>query len=239
MKNTMICQGCWEQMHVPIFIRGPLSLFYRPFGIKRSQIHPNLCTICESNFTKVKKQNRISITTTILFADLRGYTNLSQTIESEVMNLILHRFYDQCSEAIWESDGIVNKFIGDAVFAIFNFPLVREKHINNAVKAARNIQIACRSLKADVGLHNENEVGVGIGIHTGVCSIGEFGSSYKDFTAIGPVVNLASRLQGIAKIGEIAVTKEVFKEIKNDYPDVCSQKANLKGISEPVTTYIL
>src|SRR5688572_24813199 len=147
MKKNTICQGCWEQMHVPIAIRGPFSYLFKAIGVKKSQMHPNLCTICESMFTKVKKRKQIEVPTTILFADLRGYTQLSQNIDASVMNEVLHLFYDYSSHAIWENEGIVNKFIGDAVLAIFNFPLVRENHIQNAVKAGIQLQKQCRDLK--------------------------------------------------------------------------------------------
>lgn len=239
MKNTVICQGCWEQMHVPIAIRGPFSIIFRPFGIKKSQMHPNLCTICESMFTKVKKQKQISIATTILFADIRGYTDLSQHTEASKMNELLHCFYDACSEAVWESEGIINKFIGDAVLAIFNFPLVRKDHVMNAVNAAMQLQKNCQHLKNEIGLGKEYNLGVGIGIHTGTCFMGEVGTSYRDFTAIGPVVNLASRLQGAAAPGEIMITEEVFNHVKDQFPHAERRMLTLKGVENPVNGYVL
>jgi class 3 adenylate cyclase len=239
MKETVICQGCWEQMHVPIAIRGPFSLLFKPFGIKKSRMHPNLCTICESMFTRVMKQKQIPITITILFADIRGYTDLSQNIEASKLNELLHYFYDRCSAAIWERDGIINKFIGDAVMAIFNFPLRRQEHVANAVNVALQLQRNCKNLKAEVGLGNEQSLGVGIGIHTGECFMGEVGTSYKDFTAIGPVVNLASRLQGAAGANEILVTKDVFTYVKDQFPDAPHKVLTLKGVSDPVEGYIL
>jgi adenylate cyclase len=239
MKKTIICQGCWEQMHAPIAIRGPFSLFFRPFGIKKSQMHPNLCTICESMFTKVKKRKQISISTTILFADLRGYTNLSQNTEGSKVNELLHYFYDQCSSAIWEQDGIINKFIGDAVLAIFNFPLVREEHVMHAVNAACELQENCKHLKEEIGLANEQSLGIGIGIHTGECFLGEVGTSYKDFTAIGPVVNLASRIQGAAAAGEILITEDVYNHVRDKFPNALTKMLTLKGIHEPVKAYVL
>lgn len=239
MNKTTICQGCWEQMHAPIAIRGPFSILFKPFGIKKSQMHPNLCTICESMFTKVKKHKQISISTTILFADLRGYTNLSQEIEPARMNELLHFFYDQCSAAVWESEGIINKFIGDAVLAIFNFPLVRKEHVTNAVNAGRQLQKNCQHLKEQIGLGNEHALGIGIGIHTGECFLGEVGTSYKDFTAIGPVVNLASRLQGAASAGQILVTENVWNHVKDQYPNAPIRMLTLKGLNDPVKGYIL
>ena len=198
-----------------------------------------MCTKCESGFAKIMKQKQIPVSTTILFADIRGYTDLSQQLDGVKMNELLHRFYDRCSAAIWEKDGIVNKFIGDAVLAVFNFPLIRKDHVQNAVSAAVQLQKNCRHLKGEAGLSDIHNLGVGIGIHTGECYMGEVGTTYKDFTAIGPVVNLTSRLQGAAAIGEIMVTQEVFDEVKLQFPDARKKLLDLKGINHPVNGYVL
>ena len=202
-------------------------------------MHPNLCTICESMFTKVMKQKQIPISTTILFADIRGYTDLSQHIEASKLNDLLHLFYDRCSASIWERDGIINKFIGDAVLAIFNFPLIRKEHVTNAVSAAIQLQNNCQNIKNEIGLSHEHALGIGIGIHTGECFMGEVGTNYKDFTAIGPVVNLASRLQGAAAAGEILVTTDVFNQVKDQFPNAQNRKLTLKGIDDPINVYVL
>lgn len=176
---------------------------------------------------------------TILFADLRGYTELSQKTEAARVNSLLNDFYDQCASAIWQKEGIINKFIGDAVLAIFNFPLVRTDHVKNAVGAAVQLQKNCVNLKNEIGLAHEHSLGVGIGIHTGDCVMGEFGTSYKDFTAIGPVVNMASRIQGAAAAGEIVLTEEVYQQVRDDFPNAQNRTFNLKGIAEPVSGYII
>lgn len=224
---------------MPTAIRGPFSALFKAFGIKKSKMHPNLCTKCESNFAKIMKQKQIPVSTTILFADIRGYTDLSQQIEAVKLNELLNCFYDRCSAAVWESDGIVNKFIGDAVLAIFNFPLIREEHVQNAVSAAVQLQKNCQHLKEEMGLSDLRTLGVGIGIHTGESYIGEVGTTYKDFTAIGPVVNLTSRLQGAAGIGEIMVTEEVFNQVKQQFPHAQKKTLTLKGINNPVNGYVL
>jgi adenylate cyclase len=232
IQRAILCKGCWQQMHMPIPIRGPFSIPFRFLGIKRSQMNPNLCTICETNFTRVKKKKQIVISSTILFADLRGYTSLSEKSErSEVLDL-LQTFYDQCASAIWERDGIVNKFIGDAVLAIFNFPIMQEDHVRQAVLAGVEIQRRWMERKT-------TSVGVGVGIHTGNASIGEVGTAYKDFTIIGPVVNLASRIQSAAALGEVVVTDAVYHEVKDLFPNATSRSYQLKGIEEPVNAYSL
>ena len=239
LKKETFCRGCWEQMHMPVAIRGPLSYIFKPFGIHKSQMHPNLCTICESMFTKVNKEKQISVNVTILFADLRGYTQLSQVVDVTGMNRMLHSFYDACSAAVWPQDGIVNKFIGDAVLAIFNYPLVREHHITNAITAAIHLQQQTQQIKDTIGLDPSHSVGIGIGIHTGMCNIGEVGNSYKDFTAIGPVVNLASRLQGAAASGEIILSEDTYKMIHQDYPGLESKSYSLKGFDQEIKGFVL
>jgi adenylate cyclase len=229
-------------MHMPIPIRGPLSIPFRLVGIKKSQMNPNLCTICETNFTKVKKKKQVIIPATILFADLRGYTSLSEKTEgSEVIHL-LHSFYDECASAIWERDGIVNKFIGDAVLAIFNFPIMLEDHVRQAVLAGIQIQRSCiekKNLTITTSDGKDISIGIGIGIHTGNASVGEVGTAYKDFTIIGSVVNIASRIQTAARVGEILVTEAVYRHVEDLFPQAEMRSCQLKGIEEPLNAYLL
>ena len=236
LTKSQICQGCWQQMHVPIPIRGPLSLPLRAVGIKISQMHPNLCTICETMFTRVMRTKQKLIPATVLFADLRGYTEMSEKAEGLEVADLLHGFYDTCAAAVWERDGIINKFIGDAVLAIFNFPMVRDDHVERAVQAGVDIQRRCAEKQ---GLMNSGPMRVGVGIHTGRPSIGEVGTSYKDFTIVGPVVNLASRIQGVAQSGEVLVSEDVYRQVEGLFPGAASREATLKGIEKPVKTYVL
>ncbi|MCI0612203.1 adenylate/guanylate cyclase domain-containing protein [bacterium] len=235
-SRAIFCKGCWQHMRMPIPIRGPLSIPLRLIGVKRSQMNPNLCTICETNFTKVKKKKQVVIPATILFADLRGYTSLSEKTErSEVLDL-LQNFYDECASAIWERDGIVNKFIGDAVLAIFNFPIMQEDHVRQAVLAGMEIQKKWMQATSE---RKDLSTGIGVGIHTGNASIGEVGTAYKDFTIIGPVVNLASRIQSAAGLGEVVVTEAVYHQVEDLFPQATSRSYQLKGIEEPVNGYLL
>src|SRR3954447_10779716 len=106
-SKPMICRGCWEQMRMPVPIRGPLAAPLRLFGIKRSNMNPNLCTICELMFVTVMRRRNIEVDLTILFADLRGYTALAQEIDHDRMRDILDFFYDECAAAIWAEDGLL------------------------------------------------------------------------------------------------------------------------------------
>ena len=236
-SHSVFCKGCWQHMRIPIPIRGPFSLPLRLLGVKISRMNPNLCTICETMFTKVKRKKQIVIPATVLFADLRGYTTISEAAASGDVVDMLDDFYDGCASAVWDRDGIVNKFIGDAVLAIFNFPIMREDHVRQAVIAALDIQQRCSQRKRLVV--GGASVGVGIGIHTGPASIGEVGMAYKDFTIIGSVVNTASRIQGAAKAGEVLVSKEVYELVADLFPNSESRVCQLKGIEQPLTLYHL
>ena len=162
---------------------------FRLFGIRPSRMNPNTCTVCELMFSKVMKTRKVTIDATILFADLRGYTNLSQSVSQDQMSELLDVFYDECANAIWEYDGIVNKTIGDAIMAVFNFPIRCEDHAGLAVRAARKIQQGWstkREAFVKAGRLSSEKLGVGVGIHSGELSFGEFGRSHRDLTAMVP-----------------------------------------------------
>src|SRR5438046_10434196 len=95
-----ICLGCWDQMSVPIPIRGPLAVPFRIFGITQSKMNPNICTICERAFRRVQKQQHVTAIVTILFADIRGYTRLSERMDPVEMSEIVSVFQGQCAQAI-------------------------------------------------------------------------------------------------------------------------------------------
>src|SRR4051794_9626661 len=214
LQHAKFCKGCWEQMHLPVPLRGVISAPFRAFGVRPSRMNPNTCTICELMFTKVMRSRKITIDATIMFADLRGYTSLSQTLSPDKISDLLDTFYDECANAIWEYDGLLNKTIGDAVMAVFNFPIKHEDHARRAVLAARDLQRRCSAKRDQLvrtfGLTG-TELGVGIGLHTGQLSFGEFGRSHRDLTAIGTVVNLASRAQSVAEAGQILMTQAVYE----------------------------
>lgn len=234
VRRSKICKGCWQQMHVPVPLRGIASAPFRLFGIRPSRMNPNTCTVCELMFSKVMRARKITIDATVLFADLRGYTSLSQSQSPDAVSGLLDAFYDECANAIWEHDGLLNKTIGDAVMAIFNFPIRQEDHTRQAVLAARAIQDRWSEKGGE-------ELGIGIGIHCGELSFGEFGRSHRDLTAIGTVVNAASRAQSVAAGGQILLTQEVYDRVSpvlaGELAASQAQEFHLKGFEAPIKLY--
>jgi adenylate cyclase len=238
-EPASICLGCWQNLHLPIPLRGPLSAPFRLFGIKPSRMNPNTCTICEMAFSKVMKARAVTIDTTVMFADLRGYTTLTQNIAQAGLTSLLDAFYDDCAAAIWRYDGLLNKTIGDAVFAIFNFPVRRDDHAAQALMAAREIQQGFsrrrNELVQAIGI-GDVEIGIGIGIDSGETNFGEFGKTHRDLTAVGTVVNRAARAQAAAKSGEILVTSAV-RHRTGEMVTAAGSDYTLKGFGQPVTLF--
>jgi class 3 adenylate cyclase len=238
-EPATICIGCWQQLHLPVPLRGPFSVPLRMFGIRPSRMNPNTCTICEMAFTKVMKARAVTIDATVMFADLRGYTALTQHVDSIRMMSLLDAFYDDCSTAIWRYDGLLNKTIGDAVLAIFNFPVKQPDHATQALLAAREIQARFRDrhdqLTETIGADYAG-VGIGIGIDSGETNFGEFGHTHRDLTAIGTVVNRAARAQAAARSGEILVTGAV-RDRAGDLVAADGKDYALKGFDQPVRLF--
>lgn len=230
-------------MHVPIPIKGPLAVPFRVCGITRSKMNPNICTICERSFRYVKKQRHVSATATILFADIRGYTQLSERMAPVILSDVVSAFQDQCAQAIWSHDGIVNKQMGDGLMAIFNFPIKIVRHADAAIKAALDIQRRCASVLEQLASRHAalpvEALGVGVGVHTGQVEIGEFSRFRSDFTAIGGTVNLTARLESQAAAGEILVSGEAMAGVPAGGAGPETRLLSLKGIERPVLAHVL
>jgi class 3 adenylate cyclase len=232
--QSTLCKGCWQHMRLPVPLRGPGSLPFRAFGIRPSRMNPNTCTICEMMFSRVMKARQVEIDATILFADLRNYTSLSRSQSSGAISELLDAFYDECAEAIWEEDGIVNKTMGDAIMAVFNFPIGRPDHAAAAVRTARAIQQRWRGRRERLShVFGPDSGKIGVGVDTGKVNFGEFGRAHQDLTAIGTVVNVASRAQSAAGAGEILVTEAVHERAGDELPESRAREVRLIGLDEP------
>ena len=175
---------------------------------------------------------------TVLFADCRGFTALMRERGPEAVRPLVDELFRRSGEIVVDHEGIVDHFLGDAVMAFFNVLILREDHIAQAISAATQIQSATAAIKdPETG---EQPFRVGVGVGTGLAITGKVGSeSCNAYTALGDVVNVASRLQGEAAGGETLVTEEVYDAVRNSFTDAQERTLELKGISEPVKTYLL
>lgn len=166
---------------------------------------------------------------TVLFADIRGFTRLCEHLGPEEVVDFLNRYFDRLVKVVFEEGGMVDKFIGDELMAIFGAPLYFPDHPLRAVSCALKMQKEIKKLE---------RVQVGIGINTGEMIVGNIGTFHRiQYTVVGDAVNIASRLQSLAGGGEILVSESTFQEIKDYF---ITQKAPLlwlKGKEKPVKIY--
>jgi adenylate cyclase len=146
-------------------------------------------------------------TVTVLFADVRGFTRLSEHAPPERVVQLLNRYFTAMTEIIFAHGGTLDKFIGDGLMALFGAPTATPRDAANAITAAVAMQRQMESLNAELRADGLIEIGVGVGLHTGVATVGYIGSERRsEYTAIGDTVNLASRLESRALGGQILVS---------------------------------
>lgn len=171
------------------------------------------------------------IEATILFADVRGFTSYAENTEPEVVIEDLNRFLEIATQSIREYDGFIDKFIGDAVLAVFGLPPDIQNHEQRAVQAALAIQARLGA----PGMKDSLLSSVGIGLNAGSVVAGTIGSQQKmDYTVIGDSVNVASRLCDLAAAGDIIISQSVRDRIGTAYMIETLPPQMFKGRSHPV-----
>jgi class 3 adenylate cyclase len=174
---------------------------------------------------------------TVLFADIRGFTRLSEGLEPADVVALLNDVFQLVSDCILRRGGTLDKFIGDSVMAYFGAPVPSADHPIAAVSAAVDIARAVeeRNARLEPG---EHAIGIGIGIHTGPVVVGNIGSDRRtDFTAIGDSVNVAARLEKLARPGEILVSEAVQRRVRGSHRLRFEGERQLSGRQEPVHVY--
>jgi class 3 adenylate cyclase len=178
---------------------------------------------------------------TFLFTDIEGFTTLSERIDSRVLSTMLNAYLDGVCNAILELDGTIDKFIGDAVFAIFNAPADQLDHAERGVKCALAIDKFSEEFRAKQhALDPPIPLGMTrIGVHSGPAVVGNFGSHTKmQYTALGDTVNTASRLEGVNKyFGTRICISEMTRTQVSDIPFRPIHLIVPKGREEPLAIF--
>ncbi|HXV35825.1 MAG TPA: adenylate/guanylate cyclase domain-containing protein [Myxococcota bacterium] len=186
-------------------------------------------------------QSGIEREVTVLFVDIRRFTHLAEGLQAPRVVSLLNEIFQLVTDRILDHGGTVDKFIGDSVMAYFGAPLPSPNHAIKAVSAAIEIRnaIATRNQQIQVDQTPERlAVELGIGIHTGLVVVGNIGSDHRtDFTAIGDPVNVAHRLEKLARPGEILVSEAVQRRVRGAVPMQFEGERQLSGREEPVHVY--
>jgi len=175
---------------------------------------------------------------TVLFADIRGFTSFSETMRSEQLIEILNQYLALAVEAVLNQEGTLDKFMGDAVMALFNVPLPQPDHTLRAVRTA----VAMKQSMIDFNATSSNTscLSFGIGIHMGQAVVGNIGTVQQmNYTAIGDTVNLAKRLQENAEGGQIILSQQVYDTVKDHVVVEDLGPMSVKGRTAEVHSYLL
>lgn len=213
---------------------GPAARVLRLFGGRGpSRKSPNYCDQCET--FGLKHPGGAEIELSLLFADVRGSTTLAEEIAPTEFTRLMNRFYDSANQVLIESDGLVDKLVGDEVIGLY-LPFLGDAHPRMAVLAARDLLLATGHADSDGPW-----VPVGAAVHTGTAYVGAVGSekTVMDFTALGDAVNVTARLAALAAKGEVLISEAAYAASGLDLGDLERRQLPLKGRAAPATVHVL
>ncbi|MCP4202720.1 MAG: adenylate/guanylate cyclase domain-containing protein [bacterium] len=172
---------------------------------------------------------------TILMADLRGFSSMSERIAPEKVVSVINNFLGVMTEIIVASGGMIDEFIGDAILVIFGAPLDRQDHAEAAVKCAIRMQLAMLEVNERNRSAGLPTVEMGIGVHSGEVVVGNIGSAKRTkYGAVGPSVNLAARIEANTVGGQILISEATFDQVSADLRVDDRLEIHPKGFEEPV-----
>jgi adenylate cyclase len=175
---------------------------------------------------------------TILFSDIRGFTAMSERLSAEEVVRLLNEHFEDMVEVVFDFNGVLDKFLGDAVMALWGVPVGGPDDADRAVRAALEMQRRVDAMNARQAERGRPTIGLGIGVNTGECVVGNMGSSRRlEYTVIGDTVNLASRLCSLAGPGEIVVSDHTRDALAGEYDLEALPAQQVKGKSRPVSLF--
>jgi adenylate cyclase len=181
-----------------------------------------------------------SLTVTILFTDIRSFTTISETMEAHDLVELLNEYFTEMVSIVIQEDGVVDKYIGDAIMAVFGAPVPKPDDAVRAVRAAARMREALVALNERLAARGRPTLRTGIGIHTGEVVAGNIGSEQRmEYTVIGDAVNLASRLEGATKeLGaDVLVSEDTHALLGDEFDTRAIREITVKGRAKPVMTY--
>lgn len=184
------------------------------------------------------KLGGVNQTITVLFADIRGFTSISEHAPPEKIVGLLNRYFSAMTDIIFAHGGTLDKYLGDGLMALFGAPTTTPEDASNALNAAVAMQRRILGINIELSQEGLAEIGVGIGLHTGEVTVGYIGSERRsEYTAIGDSVNTASRLESNAKGGQILVSDATAKAARSRYKLQPREPITVKNREQPVVLW--
>jgi len=174
---------------------------------------------------------------TVVFCDLRGFTSFTDSSEPEEVMEVLREYHESMGELIFRYEGTIERFLGDGIMIIFNDPLPCPEHTKRAVGLALDMREQVDRLAKEWRRKGHN-LGLGIGIASGYATLGQIGFEHRrEYSAIGGVTNLASRLCDEARPSQIVINQRAFGSIETSVEAAHIGDLNLKGFNRPIAAY--
>lgn len=177
---------------------------------------------------------------TVLFADIRGFTSMSEKMTAEEVSVILNEYFTEIEPIITKYNGVINKFIGDAVMAIFGEPIQDKDHAINAVKCANEMLEKVAKLRKKWLNEGKPKIEIGVGINTGEVFVGNIGSETRlEYTVIGDVVNLASRIESYNKVYKTSflISSTTYQKVRNIADVIRISEVSIRGKAKKLDIY--
>lgn len=177
---------------------------------------------------------------TVLFADIRGFTSMSEKMTAEEVSVILNEYFTAIEPIISQYNGVINKFIGDAVMAIFGEPIQDKNHAENAVKCANKMLLKVEQLQKKWLEEGKPKIEIGIGINTGEAFVGNIGSEKRlEYTVIGDMVNLASRIESYNKVYKtnFLISSTTYEKVRNIADVIKISEVSIRGKAKKLDIY--
>lgn len=177
---------------------------------------------------------------TVLFADIRNFTNLSENLSANKLKTLLNNYFSPITEIIFNNQGTIDKYVGDMVMAFWGAPLPDENHAEHALNSAMQMLVETTKLSQQFQQQGLPNISIGIGLNTGEMNVGDMGSTFRRaYTVLGDSVNLASRLESLTKFyGVTILVSEYTKNQCSNYDFQFIDKVKVKGKQQAVTIYL-
>jgi adenylate cyclase len=223
------CKLCYAPYALPF---GPVV---SAMGFGRWHKNPSLCGSCLRIMERA--QGGAEVELSMLFADLRGSTQVAGAMSASAFSRMLNVFYGIAAQAVQGRGGSVDKYLGDGIFALFIPGFTGPDHAARAIDAAR--QILDQTRGSPEPPRAGTVLPVGIGVHTGVAYVGVVGRSgdLTDFTALGDAVNITERLSSAAGAGELLISDAALNSSGYPSASLTSRQLTLKGVTRPVAAW--
>jgi adenylate cyclase len=179
---------------------------------------------------------------TVLFADIRGFTSMAETLEPEALVELLNEFHTAMTDVVYRYDGTLDKYIGDAIMVVYGAPLEFTDHASRGCNSALDMIARLKELNEKWVKEGKPALDIGVGINTGLMMVGNMGSQQRfDYTVMGDAVNLASRLEGANKLyhTNIVISESTCERVKDEFTVMELDSVRVKGKVRPVKIYEL